>query len=177
VLSKFNITKSPASYTPNWGMGFSSPDHWRLTECPWFDGDPNQPIPRFFKGPEAKNSCNPIPSRQRFGLIWGPTTGTIPIESGDVRVAQFEAGSDRIEVGPILLTFPCCAGAVPIVASTEQSIWIYSPYSVGGADAFRLSAVTGAVLQRAQIPAIRQPAVVANAEGLWFGLAHPPNRA
>lgn len=85
-----------------------------------------------------------------------------------VRIAHVTSRSPGYSLGPIVMTFPAWA------YSQTQPYWIYGDGDlwlydwVNRFDLLRISATTGAVLQRLSVPKIQMPLLALNDNGLWI---------
>jgi hypothetical protein len=88
--------------------------------------------------------------------------------SAVVRIAHVTSGSPGYSLGPIVMSFPALA-----YGDTQPS-WIYSGGDLwlydwtNRFDLLRISATTGAVLQRLEVPKIQTPLLAVNDDGLWI---------
>jgi hypothetical protein len=62
-------------------------------------------------------------------------------------------------------------GARPDVVANASTIWIFDYQTERGPEVLRISAVTGAILQRTEMPAISRPVMAVNESGFWMGRA------
>lgn len=96
----------------------------------------------------------------------------LPARSGGasavVRIAHVTAGSPGYVLGPIVMTFPALAygQTQPSWIYGDGDLWLYD--WVNRFDLLRVSATTGAVLQRLRIPKIQTPLLAFNHDGLWI---------
>ena len=73
-------------------------------------------------------------------------------------------------LGPVVMTFPALAwgGSAPTWVYGGGDLWLYEWDNPGGIDLMRISATSGAVLQRVRVPKIWHPILAYNDEGLWI---------
>jgi hypothetical protein len=96
----------------------------------------------------------------------------LPSSSGGpsavVRIAHVVAGSPGYALGPIVMTFSALAygQSAPSWIYGDGDLWLYDWGN--HFDLLRVSATTGAVLQRLKVPEIGQPLLAFNDEGLWI---------
>jgi hypothetical protein len=96
----------------------------------------------------------------------------LPATSGGpsavVRIAHVTAGSPGYALGPIVMTFSALAyeQTRPSWIYADGDLWLYD--WVNHFDLLRVSATTGAVLQRLVIPRIQTPLLAFNDDGLWI---------
>jgi hypothetical protein len=88
--------------------------------------------------------------------------------SAVVRIAHVTAGSPGYTLGPIVMTFPALAygDSHPSWIYAGGDLWLYD--WVNRFDLLRISATTGAVLQRLEVPKIRTPLMAVDDDGLWI---------
>ncbi len=88
--------------------------------------------------------------------------------SAVVRIAHVTPGSPGYALGPIVMTFPALAygDTQPSWIYGGGDLWLYD--WVNRFDLLRISATTGAVLQRLEVPKIQTPLLAVNDDGLWI---------
>ena len=88
--------------------------------------------------------------------------------SAVVRIAHVTSGARGFALGPIVMTFPALAygPTQPSWVYGGGDLWLYD--SVDHPDLLRISARTGAVLQRIEVPKIGTPLLAVNDDGLWI---------
>jgi hypothetical protein len=88
--------------------------------------------------------------------------------SAVVRIARVIAGSPGYALGPIVMTFSALAfwQTRPTWIYGDGDLWLYD--WVNRFDLLRISATTGAVLQRLVVPEIQTPLLAFNDDGLWI---------
>lgn len=88
--------------------------------------------------------------------------------SAVVRIAHVTRRTPGYALGPIVMTFPALAygETQPSWIYDGGDLWLYD--WVNRFDLLRISATTGAVLQRFDVPKIRTPLLAANDDGLWI---------
>ncbi len=143
--------------------------------------------------PEVANTCyaaslNPsslVLSHERSGSCADPAlegrqvlpvfaiNKTLPAGVGQtavVRIAHVVARSPGYELGPVVMRFPAFAwaGSEPTWTYGGGDLWLYEWDNPGGVDLMRISAVTGAVLQRLRVPKIWHAIVAYNDNGIWI---------
>ena len=98
--------------------------------------------------------------RHRRSASGGPTA--------IVRIARVTSVSPGYALGPVVMTFPALAfwETKPSWIYGGGDLWLYD--WVNHFDLLRISAITGAVLQRFVVPKIPSPLLAYNAEGLWL---------
>ncbi len=87
-----------------------------------------------------------------------------------VRIAHVVPRFPGYTLGPVVMTFPASAwaGSAPTWIYGGGDLWLYEWDNPGGIDLMRISATTGDVLQRVQVPKIWHPVLAYNDEGLWM---------
>lgn len=123
---------------------------------------------------ERSGSCaNPTLQGQQVVPVFGidkdlPARGGGP--SAVVRIAHAVARSPGYTLGPVVLTFPALAwgDSAPSWIYGGGDLWLYEWDNPGGFDLVRVSATTGDVLQRMEVPKIWHPVLAYNDEGLWI---------
>lgn len=70
--------------------------------------------------------------------------------------------------GRVVMRFEDASDTRPQYASYGGSLWIYDVATTAGAEALRLDAHTGKLLQRTAMPEVYRPVMVANGDGLWL---------
>jgi hypothetical protein len=95
-----------------------------------------------------------------------PAAGGGPSEV--VRIAHVTSASPGYALGPIVMTFSALAygDTKPSWTYGGGDLWLYD--WVNHFDLLRISATTGAVLQRLVVPKIQSPLLAFNQEGLWI---------
>jgi hypothetical protein len=90
--------------------------------------------------------------------------------NGVVRIAHVVPRSPGYTIGPVAMTFPALATAdsAPTWTYGGGDLWLYEWDNPGGIDLMRISAITGAVLQRLRVPKIWHAILAYNDEGLWI---------
>jgi hypothetical protein len=98
----------------------------------------------------------------------------LPASSGGpsavVRIAHVVARSPGYTLGPVVMTFPGSAwgDSAPTWIYGGGDLWLYEWDNPGGSDLMRISATTGAVLQRLRVPKIWHAILAYNDYGLWI---------
>ena len=96
----------------------------------------------------------------------------LPAASGGpsaiVRIARVTSVSPGYALGPVVMSFPALAyeQTEPSWVYGDGDLWLYD--WVNHFDLLRISATTGAVLQRLVVPKIQSPLLAFNQEGLWI---------
>jgi len=87
-----------------------------------------------------------------------------------VRIAHVVPHSPGYTLGPVVMTFPALAwgDSEPTWIYGGGDLWLYEWDNPGGIDLMRISATTGAVLQRVRVPKIWHAVLAYNDEGLWI---------
>jgi hypothetical protein len=86
-----------------------------------------------------------------------------------VRVARVASGRRGYTLGPVVMTFPSSSGdSAPTWIYGGGDLWLYEWDNPGGFDLARISAATGEVLQRIEIPKIEHPVLAYDGDGLWI---------
>jgi len=90
-------------------------------------------------------------------------------QSAVVRIAHVVSHSPGYTLGPVVMTFPAFAwgDSAPTWIYGGGNLWLYEWDNPGGVDLMRISATTGAVLQRLRVPKVWHPVLAYNDEGLW----------
>ena len=70
--------------------------------------------------------------------------------------------------GKVVMRYEDASDTRPQYAWYGRSLWIYDVATSDGAEALRLDAHTGALLQRTAMPKVFRPVMVANGDGLWL---------
>ena len=164
----FSLSQSRLASVPtSWYESEGSP---LFTSCQWPDGKTSIRVGQ-------TGTCHLLAPGEQFGLLESPMDGALyPKGSGprtsDVRFAHLDSSTRIIDVGPVLMEYgDYSGGARPEVVRDGGSIWLFDDAAQSGSEALRISASTGAVLQRVVMPAISRPVLGANAEGLWLAQA------
>jgi hypothetical protein len=91
-------------------------------------------------------------------------------QSAVVRIAHVVSHSPGYTLGPVVMTFPAFAwgDSAPTWTYGGGDLWLYEWDNPGGVDLMRISATTGAVLQRLRVPKVWHPLLAYNDEGLWI---------
>jgi hypothetical protein len=96
----------------------------------------------------------------------------LPAASGGpnaiVRIARVTSVSPGYALGPVVMSFPALAygDTKPSWIYGGGDLWLYD--WVNHFDLLRISATTGAVLQRLVVPKIQSPLLAFNEQGLWI---------
>jgi hypothetical protein len=87
-----------------------------------------------------------------------------------VRIAHVVPGSPGYALGPVVMTFPALAwsDSEPTWTYGGGDLWLYEWDNPGGIDLMRISATTGAVLQRLSVSRVWHPILAYNDDGLWI---------
>jgi hypothetical protein len=87
-----------------------------------------------------------------------------------VRIARVVPHSPGYTLGPVVMTFPAVAwgDSEPTWTYGGGDLWLYEWDNPGGIDLIRISATTGAVLQRLRAPKVWHPVLAYNDDGLWI---------
>jgi hypothetical protein len=90
-------------------------------------------------------------------------------QSAVVRIAHVASHSPGYALGPVVMTFPAFAwgDSAPQWTYGGGDLWLYEWDNPGGVDLMRISATTGAVLQRLRVPKVWHPILAYNDQGLW----------
>jgi hypothetical protein len=143
-----------------------------FTYCPWPNGETTITVTQ-----EKARRCDLLPGGRSFALLASPIGGaSSPSQSAkltdDVRFVHAAPAKGVIDVGPVLMEFgDYSGGARPDVVTNASTIWIFDYQTERGPEVLRISAVTGAILQRTEMPAISRPAMAVNQSGFWMGQA------
>jgi hypothetical protein len=189
------LSRTPSSATPAAGVvTLKLPDHNLFNEISAIDGrlvldGPASPSPA---QPSTSSTCsfavvNPATlalSDARHGSCADPALfgrSVIPaisidkdLPAGDggpsavVRIAHLTSHAPGFALSPIVMTFSALAyGQVgPSWIYGDGDLWLYD--WVNRFDLLRISATTGAVLQRLEVPKIQTPLLAFNDDGLWI---------
>jgi hypothetical protein len=119
-------------------------------------------------------SCaNPAREGRRVLPVFA-TDKDLPASGGGasavVRIAHVVSQSPGYALGPIVMTFPALAwgDSEPTWIYGGGDLWLYEWDNPGGVDLMRISATTGAVLQRLTVPKIWHAILAYNDDGLWL---------
>jgi hypothetical protein len=134
---------------------------------------------------ERSGSCaNPALQGQRVLPVFA-IDKNLPAGSGGpsavVRIARVVAKSPGYALGPVVMTFAALAwgDSAPTWIYGGGDLWLYEWDNPGGIDLMRISAATGAVLQRMRVPKVWKPILAYNDDGLWIAPSGqsggPPN--
>jgi hypothetical protein len=143
-----------------------------FTYCPWPNGETAITVTQ-----EKARGCDLLPDGRSFALLASPIGGaSSPSQSAkltdDVRFVHAATAKGVIDVGPVLMEFgDYSGGARPDVVANASTIWIFDYQTERGPEVLRISAVTGAILQRTEMPAISRPVMAVNGSGFWMGQA------
>jgi hypothetical protein len=143
-----------------------------FTYCPWPTGQTTITVAQ-----EKARGCDLLPAGRSFALLASPIGGaSSPNQSArltdDVRFVHAAPATGVIDVGPVLMEFgDYSGGARPDVVTNAGTIWIFDYQTDRGPEVLRISAVTGAILQRTDMPAISRPVMAVNQSGFWMGRA------
>jgi hypothetical protein len=143
-----------------------------FTYCPWPNGETTITVTQ-----EKARRCDLLPGGRSFALLASPIGGaSSPSQSAkltdDVRFVHAATAKGVINVGPVLMEFgDYSGGARPDVVTNASTIWIFDSQTERGPEVLRISAVTGAILQRTEMPAISRPVMAVNESGFWMGQA------
>ena len=90
--------------------------------------------------------------------------------SAVVRIAHVAPRTPGYALGPVVMSFPALAwgDTAPSWIYGGGDLWLYGWDNPGGADLLRISATTGDVLQRVEVPKIWHAVLAYNNEGLWI---------
>lgn len=97
-------------------------------------------------------------------VISYPTTGR-----GTVAVARLHTKTGKVSTGPVVMTFVNSSDTRPITTYGGGSLWIYDVDTSRGAEALEVSATSGRVERAVSTPALVDPLIAANQNGLWLG--------
>ena len=95
-----------------------------------------------------------------------PRGGGVATET--VRIAHVRRSAPGYTLGPAVMTFPQESTAYPGWVDDRGSLWLYDGAAQRSSDLLRISATTGAVLQRLTIPRLPRPLLAADEDGLWI---------
>jgi len=114
----------------------------------------------------------PVPASGSFEILSTPIDGApySPQNGGLSDNVRFVTRDGPvIHVGPSLLEYgDYSGGARPSFAEAGGTLWIFDYATERGPEVIRISATTGAVLQRTVMPAISRPIIGVNALGFWL---------
>jgi hypothetical protein len=123
---------------------------------------------------ERSSSCADPALQGRLVLPVFATDKGLPAGTGGptavVRIAHVVPHYPGYTLGPVVMTFPALARADsgPTWIYGGGDLWLYEWDNPGGIDLMRISATTGAVLQRVRVPKIWHAILAYNDEGLWI---------
>ena len=143
-----------------------------FSNCPWPPGKTSISIKE-----AAAEHCDLLAHGQSFGLLESAIGGAkYPKQSGpltsDVRFARLDKARGVIAIGPVLMEYgQYSGGVVPDAVRYGNSIWLFDCATERGPEVLRLSATTGAILQRTSMPDISRPVVGVDDSGFWMGEA------
>ena len=150
---------------------------------------PNETIPSCVWNPRVtsislpaarKEGCFPFGAGQSVGIFMSPAAGASNYGQSnlkaDVRIARLISGS--IVVSPVLMTAEdASGGARPIEAySGDHCLWVFAYGQYPRPDLYRISATSGAVLQRSTLN-VAYPKLSANTSGARLGSLDDPARS
>ncbi|HTU95396.1 MAG TPA: hypothetical protein VMF14_06110 [Solirubrobacteraceae bacterium] len=127
-------------------------------------------------GSAARGNCgDPALYGERVMAISSLARG-IPTGGGAgafaVRIARADpTARDGYRLGPIVMTYPQCSDCGAEWIYGDGSLWLYDNVTTFRSHAgqlLRISATTGAVLQRWRVPGFTRVLLAADADGLWF---------
>jgi len=125
-------------------------------------------------GDERSGSCADPALEGRQVLPVFAIDKDLPASTGGptavVRIAHVVPHSPGYTLGPVVMTFPALAwgDSEPTWTYGGRDLWLYEWDNPGGIDLVRISATTGAVLQRLRVPKVWHPILAYNDEGLWI---------
>ncbi len=125
-------------------------------------------------GDQRAASCADPALEGRQVLPVFATDKNLPTSTGGptavVRIAHVVTHSPGYALGPAVMTFPALAwgDSAPTWIYGGGDLWLYEWDNPGGIDLIRVSAATGAVLQRLRVPKIWHAILAYNDEGLWI---------
>jgi hypothetical protein len=143
-----------------------------FTYCRWPNGETAITVTQ-----EKARGCDLLPGGRSFALLASPIGGaSSPSQSAKLtdaaRFVHAAPAKGVIDVGPVLMEFgDYSGGARPEVVTNARTIWIFDYQTERGPEVLRISAVTGAILQRTEMPAISRPVMAVNESGFWMGQA------
>lgn len=132
-------------------------------------------------GDERSGSCADPALQGRQVLPVFAIDKNLPSDGGGpsavVRIAHTARRSPGYRLGPVVMTFPALAwgGSAPTWIYGGGDLWLYEWDNPGGIDLLRISATTGAVLQRVRVPRIEHPLLGYNDDGLWIAASGQTN--
>lgn len=125
-------------------------------------------------GDERTGSCADPALQGRQVLPVFAIDTDLPASSGGpsavVRIAHVVPDSPGYSLGHVVMSFPAWAwgGSAPTWIYGGGDVWLYEWDNPGGVDLMRISATTGAVLQRLRVPKIWHAIMAYNDDGLWI---------
>jgi hypothetical protein len=143
-----------------------------FTYCPWPNGATAITVTQ-----ERERGCDLLPAGRTLALLASPIGGARYTSQSakltdDVRFVHAATARGVIDVGPVLMEFgDYSGGARPDVVMNGGTIWIFDYQTERGPEVLRISAVSGAILQRTEMPAISRPVMAVNESGFWMGQA------
>lgn len=117
-------------------------------------------------GGATEGSCDDptMSGRTVAPVISYPKTG-----SGTVAIARLDTKTDVVSTSPVIMSFVNSSDTRPITTDGGGSLWIYDVDTPGGAEAVQVSETTGGVERTISLPALIDPFIAANQDGLWLG--------
>jgi hypothetical protein len=170
LAPRFSFTQSTLRGSPRYEI--QQGEMALFTYCPWPSGQATITVSQ-----EKARGCDLLPGGSSFALLASPIGGaSFPSQSArltdDVRFVHAGLAKGVIDVGPVLMEFgDYSGGARPDVVTNAGTIWIFDYQTEHGPEVLRISAVTGAILQRTDMPAISRPVMAVNQSGFWMGQA------
>jgi hypothetical protein len=149
-----------------------------VPSCLW----PTSTVDAAVPAAEVASSCQPIPAGRTVGVFRSPAGGARFYDDDDdpyngvVRVARFDRSTRTLSAGAVVMSYGDYSGGTrPEYVYQGDWVWLYDSDTPQGAQLPRLSADTGALLQRDAMPPISEPIIGANNVGFWMGQATNSN--
>jgi hypothetical protein len=121
----------------------------------------------------ARGNCgNPALFGRRVMPVSYLASNSPPLPELGLRIAIVAPHArDGYRLGPLVLRYPQCSDCGIVSTYGDGSLWVYSPsatpMSNRTGELFRISEVTGRVVQRWRMPSFTRALLAADSDGLW----------
>ena len=105
------------------------------------------------------------------GASVAPYVSAPRIDYSEVRIARIVPSTGAVELGPVLATYQDSSGTHLEWAYAPGSLWLYEMGTARGPMVFRVSTVTGKLLQETTVPLLVRPLITVDENGLYIAAA------
>jgi len=131
-------------------------------DCKWLVVDP---VSLRVRSSLRANCSRPPIAAKPVVPIEFPIKGT---NSDNLRIAHLSRDGGRPALGPVVMTYSSVSNTHLEWTYGPHTLWVYDVATRGGPEVLDVSSATGKVVRAVRMPALSEPLLAADADGLWI---------